>query len=161
MCPAISQHQFNSEQLRLCGSRSERSERSERSDRALFFGGTIGAMWVLRSFLALLPMAWALPVPPCADIHTWHNVTAFRGTWKAQLSSINEKALFYHPNCTEMGAAPTFEVTWGGCPWPVDAGSRKSGLKRLEAKQWNCCFSTFLGSTLADSGPNVFHTFSP
>jgi len=53
---------------------------------------------------------WALP--SCPDIHTWRNVTAFRGTWKAQLASLSEKALFYSPNCTDMGASPTFEVTW-------------------------------------------------
>ena len=64
--------------------------------------------------LALCPLCfaciWALP--SCPDIHTWHNVTAFRGTWKAQLASLSEKALFYSPNCTDMGASPTFEVTW-------------------------------------------------
>ena len=78
----------------------DRKDREDRTDR-------IRAMWVWSLALLTLP-AWALP--PCADIHTWHNVTAFRGTWKAQLSSINERALFYHPNCTEMGAAPTFQV---------------------------------------------------
>lgn len=82
----------------------DRKDQKDQISR-FFFVRCDGAMWVLR--LALLPMAWAFP---CADIHTWHNVTAFRGTWKAQLSSINEKALFYHPNCTEMGAAPTFQV---------------------------------------------------
>ena len=100
MCSAISQYQFRRNQtLRL------KIGRIRKIRSALFFARCDGAMWFLR--LALLPMAWAFP---CADIHTWHNVTAFRGTWKAQLSSINEKALFYHPNCTEMGAAPTFQA---------------------------------------------------
>ena len=100
MCSAISQYQFRRNQtLRL------KIGRIRKIRSAVFFVRCDGAMWFLR--LALLPMAWAFP---CADIHTWHNVTAFRGTWKAQLSSINEKALFYHPNCTEMGAAPTFQA---------------------------------------------------
>lgn len=99
-------------------------------------------MWVLR--LALLPMAWAFP---CADIHTWHNVTAFRGTWKPQLSSINEKALFYHPNCTEMGAAPTFQVVGGKA---VASGSATFGFKIAEGDTFDVAYSLTLVRSSAE-----------
>ena len=82
---------------------------------------------------------WALP--SCPDIHTWHNVTAFRGTWKAQLASLSEKALFYSPNCTDMGASPTFEVVGGQS---VASGSATFGFKIAEGDTFDVAYSLTL-----------------
>mmetsp|Transcript_6474 Transcript_6474/g.7579 ORF Transcript_6474/g.7579 Transcript_6474/m.7579 type:complete len:190 (+) Transcript_6474:76-645(+) len=82
---------------------------------------SFGMFW---SLVLALPVAQALP--PCEGIHTWHNVTAWRGTWKAQLSSISEHSLFYDANCKEMGASPTFEVVGGK---EVASGSATFGFK--------------------------------
>ncbi|CAE7754213.1 ANKRD17 [Symbiodinium microadriaticum] len=50
--------------------------------------------------------------PRCPGVHTWHAVTAMRGTWEAELSFINEgsAAEFYSPNCSSLS---TFEVVSG------------------------------------------------
>mmetsp|Transcript_79 Transcript_79/g.142 ORF Transcript_79/g.142 Transcript_79/m.142 type:complete len:179 (-) Transcript_79:22-558(-) len=80
-------------------------------------------MWRLLAACA----AVAVAVPPCPKIHTWHNVTAYRGTWKAQLSSISETARFFWPNCTEMdGPTPVFEVVGGKA---VESGSASFGFE--------------------------------
>ena len=33
------------------------------------------------------------------DCHTWHNVTAYKGTWQATISVVHEAATFYNGNC--------------------------------------------------------------
>eukprot|EP00930_Biecheleria_cincta_P032523 TRINITY_DN22571_c1_g1_i1.p1 TRINITY_DN22571_c1_g1~~TRINITY_DN22571_c1_g1_i1.p1 ORF type:complete len:186 (+),score=13.37 TRINITY_DN22571_c1_g1_i1:75-632(+) len=68
----------------------------------------------IQTFLTAMLASAVYAVPPCPKIHTWHNVTAFRGTWKAQLSSISETARFFWPNCSQMeGPTPTFEIVGG------------------------------------------------
>eukprot|EP00438_Fugacium_kawagutii_P008247 Skav226266 [mRNA] locus=scaffold2708:197144:198080:- [translate_table: standard] len=99
---------------------------------------SFGMFW---SLVLALPVAQALP--PCEGIHTWHNVTAWRGTWKAQLSSISEHSLFYDANCKEMGASPTFEVVGGK---EVASGSATFGFKIGPDDDFDVAYSLTLDS---------------
>ena len=44
--------------------------------------------------------------------HTWHNVTAYHGTWKGSVAPVDEPASFLHPppSCKVMKALEHFEV---------------------------------------------------
>eukprot|EP00440_Ansanella_granifera_P018529 gb/GFBE01020123.1/.p1 GENE.gb/GFBE01020123.1/~~gb/GFBE01020123.1/.p1 ORF type:complete len:190 (+),score=32.13 gb/GFBE01020123.1/:1-570(+) len=103
----------------------------------------------IRWALAVSVLASAvLAVPPCPTIHTWHNVTAFRGTWKAQLSSVSERARFFWPNCSEMnGATPTFEIVGGE---PVESNSATFGFEIDPHDTFDVAYSLTLVRTSAE-----------
>lgn len=100
---------------------------------------------VSRWMLSAAYVAIAVAAPSCKDIHTWHNVTAYRGTWTAQLSSLSQTAKFVHPNCTEMsGATPNFEVVGGK---PVAYDSATFGFKIAPGDTFNVAYSLSLVRT--------------
>ena len=54
------------------------------------------------SFLVLITPTNASRIPPCPDVHTWHNITALHGQWTGTLAAIHEGAVFMFSNCTAM-----------------------------------------------------------
>ena len=63
------------------------------------------------------------------------------------MASLSEKALFYSPNCTDMGASPTFEVVGGQS---VASGSATFGFKIAAGDTFDVAYSLTLVRSSAE-----------
>lgn len=72
---------------------------------------TILRLVAAASLLALLQPTSAQPGSKCG-CHTWHNVTAYHGSWTGSVAAVDEPADFLHPppSCKKMAALEHFVV---------------------------------------------------
>ena len=66
---------------------------------------------LLSAAAVILSLASAQPGAKCG-CHTWHNVTAYHGSWKGSVAAVDEPADFLHPppSCKKMAPLEHFSV---------------------------------------------------
>ena len=70
----------------------------------------------------------AIHVVP-GNCHTWHNVSAFKGTWNATVVSLHEDMEFIHTDCT-----PYEGNNWPGGKFVVDSTKGTAGIGQFGFK---------------------------
>lgn len=67
-------------------------------------------MYVVVVLACVAGAVGAKPLDNKCGTHTWHNVTAYKGTWAASITPIDEPATFVRDDCSEFPTIGHFKV---------------------------------------------------
>ena len=71
--------------------------------------------WLLLLLWLLAGAVSAQPGAKCG-CHTWHNVTAYHGSWTGSVAAVDEPADFLTPACRKMGLLEHFPINGSYSP---------------------------------------------